>query len=32
MGDFGTTPATVLSLVLIAALAGMVYVRLARQR
>ncbi len=31
-GDFGTTPATVLSLVLIAALAGMVYVRLARQR
>ena len=33
MGDgFGQTPATVLSLVLIAALAGMVYVRLARQR
>jgi hypothetical protein len=32
MGDFGTTPATVLSLVLIAALAGMVYVRLARER
>jgi hypothetical protein len=31
-GDFGSTPATVLSLVLIAALAGMVYVRLARQR
>jgi hypothetical protein len=31
-GDFGQTPATVLSLVLIAALAGMVYVRLARQR
>jgi hypothetical protein len=32
MGDFGQLPATVLSLVLIAALAGMVYVRLARQR
>lgn len=32
IGDFGQTPATVLSLVLIAALAGMVYVRLARQR
>jgi hypothetical protein len=32
MGDFGQLPATVLSLVLIGALAGMVYVRLARQR
>jgi hypothetical protein len=32
MGDLGQLPATVLSLVLIAALAGMVYVRLARQR
>jgi hypothetical protein len=31
-GDFGQMPATVLSLVLIAALAAMVYVRLARQR
>jgi hypothetical protein len=32
MGDFGQLPATVLSLVLIGALAGMVYVRVARQR
>ena len=32
MGHFGQLPATVLSLVLIGALAGMVYVRLARQR
>ncbi len=31
-GEVGETPATVLSLVLIAALGGMVYVRLARQR
>jgi hypothetical protein len=31
-GDFGQMPATVLSLVLIGALAAMVYVRLARQR
>ena len=32
MGDFGQLPATVLSLVLIGALAAMVYVRLARER
>jgi hypothetical protein len=32
IGDFGQMPATVLSLVLIGALAAMVYVRLARQR
>lgn len=32
MGDFGQVPATVLSLVLLAALAAMIYVRLARHR
>ena len=32
MGDFGQVPATVLSLVLLGALAAMIYVRLARQR
>ena len=32
MGDWGQVPATVLSLLLLGSLAGMVYVRLARQR